>query len=50
MRLDINGITAPGGFIVTVEDRQGRRSVDEYLGSPGKRVKVLDDLGRSYYQ
>ena len=33
-------------FIVTVEDRQGRQSVDRYTGRPGKRVKVLDHLGR----
>ncbi len=35
-----------GRFVVTVEDQSGRRSQDEYLGSPGKRVKVLDPLGR----
>lgn len=33
-------------FVVTVEDRRGRRSNDTYEGSPGKRVKVLDHLGR----
>jgi hypothetical protein len=33
-------------FIVTVEDQQGRRSVDEYVGSPGRRVRILDRLGR----
>ncbi|MBV6632852.1 MAG: hypothetical protein KI792_07450 [Alphaproteobacteria bacterium] len=33
-------------FIVTVEDKDGRRSVDEYLGTPGKRVRELDAHGR----
>jgi len=33
-------------FIVTVEDQQGRRSIDEYRGKPGTRVKFLDPLGR----
>lgn len=33
-------------FMVTVEDLQGRQSVDRYAGRPGKRVKVLDHLGR----
>jgi hypothetical protein len=33
-------------FIVTVEDRHGRRAIDEYTGRPGKRVKLLDPLGR----
>jgi hypothetical protein len=33
-------------FIVTVEDQQGRRSIDEYVGMPGRRPKVLDHLGR----
>jgi hypothetical protein len=33
-------------FTVTVEDRRGHRSVDEYVGSPGRRQKVLDALGR----
>lgn len=34
-------------FTVTVEDRQGRSSSDEYQGVPGKRPKVLDHLGRA---
>jgi hypothetical protein len=34
------------GYIVTIEDRQGRRSIDEYRGVPGRRPKVLDHLGR----
>ena len=33
-------------FVVTVEDQQGRRSTDEYVGTPGRRPKVLDHLGR----
>lgn len=33
-------------FIVTVEDKQGQRSIDEYAGSPGTRAKFLDPLGR----
>lgn len=33
-------------FVVTVEDQNGRLSVDEYVGLPGKRVKVIDDRGR----
>lgn len=33
-------------FAVSIEDRQGRRSTDEYAGIPGKRVKVPDALGR----
>ncbi|MCV3766663.1 hypothetical protein [Rhizobium sp. TRM95796] len=32
--------------VVTVKDRRGRSSVDEYRGSPAARVKVLDALGR----
>src|SRR3989344_6770628 len=27
-------------FSVTIEDRSGRRSVDEYLGRPGRKIKV----------
>jgi hypothetical protein len=33
-------------FTVTVEDRHGRQSTDEYLGRPGKKPKTLDHLGR----
>lgn len=33
-------------FSVTVEDKGGRRSTDEYVGVPGKRPKILDHLGR----
>ncbi len=34
------------GFSVTTEDHQGRSSTDHFRGSPGKRVKILDHLGR----
>ena len=34
-------------YIITVEDRTGRRSSREYLGSMGKRSKAQDELGRS---
>jgi hypothetical protein len=33
-------------FTVTVESQDGRRSTTEYAGTPGKRVKKLDALGR----
>ncbi len=33
-------------FVVTVEDENGHHSVDEYVGTPGRRVRVLDGLGR----
>ena len=33
-------------FAVTVEDQKGRRAVDEYVGIPGSRIRVLDQLGR----
>ena len=33
-------------FAVTVENRQGRRSVDEYVGIPGRRIRTPDHLGR----
>jgi hypothetical protein len=33
-------------FVVTIEDEQGNRVVDEYVGVPGRRVRVLDNLGR----
>jgi hypothetical protein len=34
------------GFTVTIENREGRRSTDKYIGIPGRRPKVLDHLGR----
>jgi hypothetical protein len=33
-------------FSVAVTDRLGNRSIDEYVGVPGARPKVLDPLGR----
>ncbi|HVI92163.1 MAG TPA: hypothetical protein VM659_27985 [Dongiaceae bacterium] len=33
-------------FAVTIEDARGRRSSIEYVGVPGRRPKVLDDLNR----
>jgi hypothetical protein len=33
-------------FVVTVEDHRGRRVVDEYVGAPGRRIRILDHLGR----
>ena len=33
-------------FTVTVVDQSGRRSTDGYMGLPGRRPRVLDDLGR----
>jgi hypothetical protein len=34
------------GYTVTIENREGRRSTDEYRGVPGRRPRVLDHLGR----
>jgi hypothetical protein len=40
-------IDALGGrFIVTVEDKYGHHANDEYVGMPGRRVRVVDHLGR----
>ena len=33
-------------YIVTVEDRDGKRSSREYIGLPGKRTRELDASGR----
>ncbi|MFP3422038.1 hypothetical protein R0K19_21965, partial [Bacillus sp. SIMBA_161] len=33
-------------FVVTIEDRTGRRSSREYVGSQSKRSETLDKLGR----
>ena len=33
-------------FVVTIEDRRGKRSSKEYFGWVGKRREVLDHLGR----
>jgi len=32
--------------VVTVADRHGHRAEDEYIGSPARRVRVLDERGR----
>ena len=40
--LDVRG----SRFVVTVEDQNGRRSTDEYLGSPGERTLERDERGR----
>lgn len=34
-------------FVVSVVDAAGRSSTTEYAGIPGKRVRVLDELGRA---
>lgn len=41
-------IADPDGnrFVVTVEDRTGRRSSREYFGSQGERSETVDELGR----
>ena len=41
-------IAGKGGnrYVVTVQDRNGRRSSREYHGVPGKRSETLDELGR----
>jgi hypothetical protein len=33
-------------FLVTIEDEKGRQAVDEYLGMTGRRVMIVDNLGR----
>jgi len=33
-------------FIVTVEDKNGHHADDEYVGVPGRRIRVVDQLGR----
>jgi hypothetical protein len=33
-------------IVVTVQDRRGRCYVDEYFGTPARRAKVTDRLGR----
>ena len=34
------------GYVVTVEDRNGKRTSREYSRGNGKRTKILDELGR----
>ena len=38
--------TSGNKYVVTIEDRNGRRSSREYSGNTGKRAEVHDDLGR----
>ena len=45
-RTDYPGVRLGVRFLVTVEDDQGRRAVDEYLGMTGSRVRIVDSLGR----
>ena len=33
-------------YVVTIEDREGKRTSREYLGSQGRRSAILDELGR----
>lgn len=33
-------------YVVTIEDRDGKRTSREYLGNAGKRSQKMDDLGR----
>ncbi len=33
-------------YVITIEDRSGRRTSREYVGNKGKRSETLDDLGR----
>ena len=33
-------------IVVAIRDSRGRRRVREYVGSPARRVRVLDRLGR----
>jgi hypothetical protein len=43
---DMSGLISGWRYLVTVADHQGHRSVDEYVGAPGTRPKVLDSRGR----
>ena len=42
--LTVRFLPYPGGgrFIVTVEDQRGRRSVDDYVGRPAKRLREIE--------
>lgn len=33
-------------IVVSIEDQRGRRSKDEYIGTPARRIKVQDAQGR----
>jgi hypothetical protein len=40
-------VDSMGGRVrVTVEDNNGRRSTDEYVGAPLRHVRTIDSLGR----
>ncbi len=41
-------VAGKGGnsYVITIQDRSGRRSSREYVGNAGKRSETLDDLGR----
>ena len=43
---DVLGLRLGDRYSVTLEDATGRRSTTEYAGIPGRRVKVMDQLGR----
>jgi len=45
-RFSVLGVGFGQSFSVTVEDSAGRRTVTEYLGNPGARPRIIDDLGR----
>lgn len=36
------------GFTVLIEDQSGRSSVDDFWGSPARKLKALDRLGRGF--
>ena len=38
--------TGIGHIVVTIRDSRGRRRVREYVGSPARRVRILDRQGR----
>jgi hypothetical protein len=44
VRYELRGLSAT--FVVTVEDINGKIATDTYVGTPGARPRVLDDLGR----
>lgn len=44
-RYSADGLGRPG-FVVTIVDQEGRSSVDRYVGTPGRRAKILDSLRR----
>jgi hypothetical protein len=33
-------------FVVTIENHHGRQAIDDYVGTPGRRIRILDHLGR----